>query len=247
MSCSRWACAGQLVAVLALSLLAGRARAQNEAPARGKPAKGQAVTRATYEFIEQNLEAFEPQKVAEKDKNGKEVKGSYYYNLELKNRPVVLTVEYDGDVVMLAFTIETKAPLEKVNDWNRDHVLSRAVRYRAGACTLEADLDCSLGVTGNVLRGFVKRFATVLPQFETFFAQDSGARPAPKGKGAKGPKSDDAGQSNARSPARGVSEDCVQCLRTAASWDTGVRWTLLPPGAEPPGDPSWRLPSWPSR
>ena len=66
--------------------------------------------------------------------------------------------------------------LKKVNDWNAGAALSRGMRrpqmnmkgQQVFIPRLEADLDCSMGVTAQDVNRLIQRFATSLKDFEAF-------------------------------------------------------------------------------
>jgi hypothetical protein len=67
------------------------------------------------------------------------------------------------------------AMLNRVNDWNTESALSRAMRRQTVnkgkdvyVPRLEVDLDCSIGVTSQDVNRLIQRFPTVLKEFELY-------------------------------------------------------------------------------
>ncbi len=65
-----------------------------------------------------------------------------------------------------------KASTEKINKWNDECTLSRAIA-RPQLARLEADLNCDLGVTPSIVNGFLQTYLRSLQKFERFLADGS--------------------------------------------------------------------------
>jgi len=96
--------------------------------------------------------------------------GIFSYDFERKETKVRL-YNYGGEDLWIESDFTEKATLELVNRWNMRAKFSRAVLVKedAGATiSLEAQIDCNLGVTEGMIRQFVRRFDDEIQVFAKF-------------------------------------------------------------------------------
>ena len=105
---------------------------------------------------------------AAKDANGNVTRVAYEF--KLGSQSVLLEAFYGGTAIVISSESFNKVPLARINDWNKQKALSRAV-LGANQSRLEADLDCELGVTTQTVELFLKRFHKSLEQFEQFIRE----------------------------------------------------------------------------
>jgi hypothetical protein len=95
---------------------------------------------------------------------------------EIGNHPVTLQSFYDGKAIVIGINLPDYKgiTLEKINKWNDDEALSRAilrfVKTKEGNVEtfprLEADLNAELGVTPKTIDLFIKQFNKSVEKFK---------------------------------------------------------------------------------
>ena len=95
--------------------------------------------------------------------------GIFTYDFEVNGAKVRL-YNYQGDDLWIEADFTEKATLDNVNRWNMRAKFSRAVLVKEAVATisLEAQIDCTLGVTDGMIRHFVQRFAGEIQAFTRF-------------------------------------------------------------------------------
>ena len=96
--------------------------------------------------------------------------GITFYQFTRGDRPVRLH-HYDGQDLWIDTVFAETMPLTELNRWNASTRHSRAVLLRDGArasVSLEAQLDCTGGVTDAIVKQFISRFDGELEQFAKF-------------------------------------------------------------------------------
>jgi hypothetical protein len=103
-------------------------------------------------------------------KNAGAKDGIFTYDFE-RNDAKIRLYNYGGDDLWIETDFTQKASLEEVNRWNMRAKFSRAVlvKEEAGATiSLEAQIDCTLGITLGMVRQFVRRFDDEIQAFAKF-------------------------------------------------------------------------------
>ncbi len=96
--------------------------------------------------------------------------GIFVYDYESKGVKVRL-YNYGGEDLWIESDYSEKATLEVVNRWNMRAKFSRAVLVKEGSVatiSLEAQIDCTLGITEGMMREFVRRFDGEIQAFGDF-------------------------------------------------------------------------------
>jgi hypothetical protein len=75
-----------------------------------------------------------------------------------------------GTTLVIGCNDFKKVSVARINQWNDEKSLSRAIA-RPDVSRLEADLDCELGVTPQMVHRFLQRYRRSLTQFGAFIAQ----------------------------------------------------------------------------
>jgi Copper amine oxidase, enzyme domain len=102
------------------------------------------------------------------DASGKTyTKQAKVFVVKLGNYEVFLESFYEGKALVAGCNGFKKVSLERINQWNDQHALSRAI-LRKEESRLEADLNCELGVTVKTFDLFLERFKASLAHFDTF-------------------------------------------------------------------------------
>lgn len=78
----------------------------------------------------------------------------------MQGHPVVILVGSGNgrQVQMVVAFLEPPVPLERINQWNRDRILSKAYLDRDGDTIFEADLDLDGGVTRARVKDWLRTF-----------------------------------------------------------------------------------------
>jgi putative sensory transduction regulator len=94
--------------------------------------------------------------------------GIFSYDFERHGAKVRL-YNYGGDDLWIESYFTEKTNLVDVNRWNMRAKFSRAVLVKEGeTISLEAQIDCTLGVTDGMIRQFVQRFDNEVQAFVRF-------------------------------------------------------------------------------
>ncbi len=103
------------------------------------------------------------------------------------NHNVALQTFYEGKAIVIGVNLfdYTGISLEKINKWNDDEALSRAIlrfeKTKDGKtqtfARLESDLNCELGITPKGIGLFLKRFNQSLDKFKKFLKPGAGENP----------------------------------------------------------------------
>lgn len=99
--------------------------------------------------------------------------GVYSYDFERKGFKVRM-YNYSGEDLWLESYFAEKATLEAVNKWNTRAKFSRAVLVKdasTASISLEAQVDCTLGITAGMIRHFVQRFDDELETFSKYLTK----------------------------------------------------------------------------
>lgn len=105
-----------------------------------------------------------------------QVKGkddAFYYDFQSMEFKIRLT-NYGGKELMLDAVFK-KAPLERINDYNFQRKFIRAVLYNQQGqeyTSLETNLDCTPGVTDNMVRHFILTFDDEVKSFAEFLSKN---------------------------------------------------------------------------
>jgi hypothetical protein len=94
----------------------------------------------------------------------------FTYDFERKGTKVRL-YNYGGEDLWIESDFNDMLTLEDVNRWNMRAKFSRAVMVKEGAnatISLEAQIDCALGITDGMMRQFVLRFDGEVQAFAKF-------------------------------------------------------------------------------
>jgi hypothetical protein len=96
--------------------------------------------------------------------------GIFIYDYESKGVRVRL-FNYGGEDLWIESDYTEKATLDVANRWNMRAKFSRAVLVKEGATatiSLEAQIDCTLGITQGMMREFIRRFDGEIQAFGEF-------------------------------------------------------------------------------
>ena len=99
--------------------------------------------------------------------------GIFSYDFEQKGTKVRL-YNYAGEDLWIETDFTDKATLEAVNRWNMRAKFSRAVLVKDGGnatISLEAQIDCTLGITEGMVRQFIRSFEGETQAFAQFLKQ----------------------------------------------------------------------------
>jgi len=99
--------------------------------------------------------------------------GIFSYDFEQKGTKIRL-YNYGGEDLWIETDFTEKANLEAVNRWNMRAKFSRAVLVKDGpnaSISLEAQIDCTLGITEGMIRQFVRNFESEIQAFAQFLKQ----------------------------------------------------------------------------
>jgi primary-amine oxidase len=103
--------------------------------------------------------------------------GAYVFMLNQRRLEVLLLGKGERVLVKTRYR-QANPPLETLNRYNEQvAITTRAVRYADLGIVLEAGLDCSLGVTDEMIRRFVLSFVRDTKHFEDFLTKNPGAAP----------------------------------------------------------------------
>jgi hypothetical protein len=96
--------------------------------------------------------------------------GIFSYDFE-RNGTKVRLYNYGGDDLWIEADFTDATTLAEVNRWNMRAKLSRAVLVKEGdgaTVSLEAQIDCALGITLGMTRNFIQRFDGEIQAFTKF-------------------------------------------------------------------------------
>lgn len=102
--------------------------------------------------------------------------GSFSYQYESKNFKISL-FNFGGKDLMLDAVFK-KMPLEKVNHYNFDRKFIRVVSYNQNGqeyTSLETNMDCSAGVSENMIRHFLLTFEEEVQLFADYVSKNVGS------------------------------------------------------------------------
>jgi hypothetical protein len=103
------------------------------------------------------------------------------YSVTMKNRQFMLYRLDNGARLLVKASIKGNASLRTINRYNeKTAVTTRAVQYEKFGLTLEAGVDCQLGISEAGLRRFVLRFQDDITDFEKFVAAAANDKDAPE-------------------------------------------------------------------
>jgi hypothetical protein len=124
------------------------------------------VTNALLEKLLQELK-IEFQKSALKNEQG------FVYDFKRDGFAVRLS-NYNGSDLMIDAQFK-KATLAKINKWNNTRKFVRAVSYQAGGrdyTSLEANFDCAVGASENMIRHFIVTFDAEVKDFAKYLDKE---------------------------------------------------------------------------
>jgi hypothetical protein len=98
--------------------------------------------------------------------------GIFTYQFMRNKHPIQLS-SFGGEELMIDRHWVGKGDLAKVNDWNVKRFFVRAVAYAAmkgkpATVALEANLDCSAGVSESIIRNFINAFDDEVRRFDEY-------------------------------------------------------------------------------